>query len=344
VFTRRTRIVMLSAAILALGVSGCSSDGPSQDSADDAPRPAPSPAGYPVTIESALGTAEIPAEPQRVVTIGQGSADTATALGVVPVGIEADLWGGDDDGYQPWLREAIEDAGDELPTVFTGQPELDIDAIVALEPDLILAPQSGITQADFDVLNELAPTVAYPGQAWSTPWDTQIEMIGQALGRDNAAAALVDDIDARFADAAAEHPEFDGVTFAYIYTGEPGSLGVFQADEPRAAFLSGLGLTIDPVIAEQPITDGTASSVLGLENADLFDDTDLIFSWFSDQEQQAEIEAQPLYSHIPAVERGSYVVSYDRQFVTASSLLTPLSVPWAIDRYADEIEDAVNQL
>ncbi|WP_222851428.1 ABC transporter substrate-binding protein [Phytoactinopolyspora mesophila] len=345
----RTRIAVLTSILVVLGGTGCTSDDASGEAATDntaaetqgAGQPQ---SGYPITIESTLGTAEIPAAPERVVTIGQGSADTAVALGVVPVGVEADPWGGDEDGYQPWLRATIEAAGDELPVAFAGQPELDIDAVVALEPDLILAPQSGIPQADFDILNELAPTVAYPGQAWSTPWDTQIELIGQALDRADDAAALIEDINGEFTQAAAEHPEFEDITFAYIYTGEPGSLGVFQADEPRSAFISGLGLTIDPAIAEQPMTEGTASSVLGLENADLFDETDVVFSWFNDENQQAEIEAQPLYAQIPAVERGSYVVSYDRQFVTATSLLTPLSVPWVIDRYAAYIEEAVSKL
>lgn len=330
-------VATLATATLAL--AGCGSE-----DAETASTQTSADGDFPVTIESALGSATIEEPPERVVTIGQGSADTAVALGVVPVGVEEDLWGGDEDGYQPWLRAAVEEQGEELPTTFTVQPDIDMDAIVELAPDLILAPQSGLTQDQFDVLNDLAPTVAYPGDPWSTPWDTQIELIGQALGAEDEATQLIDEIETTFADAAADNPEFDGVTFAYLYSGEPGRLGVFQPEEPRATYLMKLGLDITPVVEDLPKSEGSASSEVGLEQADLFHDVDLVFSWFSDAEQQETIESQPLYADIPAVERGSYVVSYDRQFVTATSLITPLSVPWALDEYIDRIQDAIDQL
>ena len=41
-----------------------------------------------VSIDSALGTATIEAEPERIVTLGQGSTETAIALGTTPVGME----------------------------------------------------------------------------------------------------------------------------------------------------------------------------------------------------------------------------------------------------------------
>ncbi|PJJ61625.1 iron-siderophore ABC transporter substrate-binding protein [Compostimonas suwonensis] len=297
--------------------------------------------GFPVTIASSLGSATIEQRPARVVTIGQGSADTVVALGTTPVGVEVDSWGGDGDGYQPWLREALEESGEELPALITATPEVDVEGILELEPDLILAPQSGITQADFDLLSAVAPTVAYPGDAWSTPWDEQIRIIGQALGESDDAEAIVRDIRDELRAVADQNPQFEGTTFSYLYTGEPGVLGVFQAGEPRVDILTGMGLTVDPVIAEQPVTPGTSSSLIGLERADILNDSDLVFTWFSDPDQQAAIEAQPLYAQIPAVRRGSDVVSYDRSFVTASSLITPLTVPWVLADFVPRIQDAV---
>ncbi len=47
------------------------------------------------------GTAEIDAQPERVVTLGMGSAETAIALGVTPVGMEEYPWGSDETGYLP---------------------------------------------------------------------------------------------------------------------------------------------------------------------------------------------------------------------------------------------------
>lgn len=336
---RRLRTTLTAVLTATLAIAGCAGSDPGGGAETSDP-----PGSYPITIGSALGEAVIESAPERVVTIGHGAADIAFALGVVPVGVEADAWGGDGDGYHPWFREAVEQAGEELPATFAAYPELDLDAVVDLAPDLILAPQSGITQADFDLLNELAPTVAYPGQPWSTPWDTSIELIGTALDRPDEAAGLIEEIDGQLAEAAAAHPEFAETTFAYIYTGEPGTLGVFQAEEPRATFLTKLGLRIPPEVAELPVTEGTASSMIGLENADLLDTADVVVTWFTDPEEQAQIESQALFAQIPAVERGSYVVSHDRQFVTAHSLLTPLTVPWVLDDYTGYLQDAVDHL
>ncbi|MGB7383652.1 MAG: ABC transporter substrate-binding protein, partial [Rhodococcus sp. (in: high G+C Gram-positive bacteria)] len=135
-----------------------------------------------VTIDSALGQAEITDKPERIVTLGMGSAETAIALGTVPVGVEEYPWGSDDSGYLPWIHDAITESGGELPSQFTGGAELNIEAILALEPDLILAPWSGITQQQFDALNGFAPVVAYEEKPWTITWEEQITVIGKAMG------------------------------------------------------------------------------------------------------------------------------------------------------------------
>jgi iron complex transport system substrate-binding protein len=336
--SRRTRSLALVAGLATTGLllAGCSgSPAAGTDSADTATDGA-----FPVTIQSTLGDAVIESAPERIVTIGWGSADTAIALGTTPVGVEAATWGGDADLQFPWVAEAVAAAGDELPEVFTVYPEVDIEAILALEPDLVLAPQSGITAEDFATLSEIAPTVAYPGDPWATSWDDQIEIIGQAMGKSTEATALIDDIDATLADAAAENPEFADLSYAYVYAAVPGELAFYVAGDARVDVISGLGLTLDQTVADTPITEGTFTSVVGLEQADLLDDVDVLFTWFNDEANQAEIEAQPLFAQIPAVERGSYLPNVDNQLAMASGLVTPLTVPWALDQYIPMIKEA----
>lgn len=322
-------------ATLALGLVACGTD----DSGGDGDA-ASADGTFPIEMESALGTAEIPEQPERVVTLGQGSAETSIALGVVPVGIESYEWGADDTGYLPWIHEAVTESGEELPEQFTGAADIDFEAIIELAPDVILAPWSGITQEDFDLLNDIAPTVAYPDLPWSTDWDQQIEIIGEALGKHEEATGLVTEIEDTFEQAAADHPEFADLSFSYVYTDGPGTLGVFLPDEQRVAMVRGLGLEVDPIVETFPETEGTDSALIGLENADQLSDSDLIFTFYSDAESRAEIEEQELYAAIPAIENDAVVASEDNSFVTASSLINPLTVPWTIDRYVPLIEEA----
>ncbi|GHC85170.1 iron-siderophore ABC transporter substrate-binding protein [Nocardiopsis terrae] len=338
---RRVGGIGLTAA-LALGLAACGSGDESAESTDGGAASAGG--AFPVSIESALGTAEIPDRPERVVTLGQGSAETAIALGTVPVGIESYEWGSDDTGYLPWIHEAVTESGEELPEQFAGADDIDFEAIIELAPDVILAPWSGVTQEQYDVLSDIAPTVAYPDLPWSTDWDQQIEIIGEALGQPEEAGELVVEIEERFEQAAADHPDFADLTFSYIYTDGPGTLGVFMPDEQRVAMVRRLGLEVDPVVETLPETEGTDSAVIGLENADKLADSDLVFTFYSDPETRAEIEGQDLYAAIPAIERGAVVASDDTSFVTATSLTNPLTVPWVIDRYVPLIEEAADQL
>lgn len=338
----RGRIVALTGAVAATSLllggcaSGASDDGSADASGGD---------WQTVEIEGALGTATIESEPQRIVTLGQGSTETAIALGVTPVGMEEYPWGSDETGYMPWIYEALTEKGEELPEQFTGATELDVEAILELEPDLVLAPWSGLTQEQYDELSGFVPVVAYPEQPWTIEWDQQIEIIGEALGKPDEAQGLIDDIHTQFEEA--KVPEYEGLTFSYIYNTGPGTLGVFYPEEQRAAMVQALGLEIDPVVEElrgEFDAPGTQSASIGLENADKLKDSDLIFTFYSDEASREEVTAQDLYASIPAIERGSVVAPTDQPFVTASSIINPLTVPWAIERYKPLIDEAISHL
>ncbi|MFJ7497062.1 iron-siderophore ABC transporter substrate-binding protein [Streptomyces sp. NPDC097727] len=335
---RRTLAATATAAALVLVLGGCSS---SDDGKETSGASGKSDGAFPVSIKSALGTAEIKEQPERIVTLGQGSAETAIALGHTPVGMEKYEWGSDKTGYLPWIHEAVKKSGDKLPTQFTGGEDIDFEAITELEPDVILAPWSGITQKDYDILKDIAPTVAYPDLAWSTDWDQQIDIIGKALGQTDEAKGLVSKIEKQLSDAAATRPNYKNHKFSYIYNTGPGTLGVFRPEEQRVKMLSSLGLTVDPVVNTFKETKGTDSALIGLENAEKLKDSDLLFTFYMDDKSRKEIEAQPLYAAMPAVKSGAMVYSKDNSFVTASSIINPLTVPWVIDRYLPLIDKAI---
>ena len=142
-----------------------------------------------MTLQGALGTAIIKAPPKRVVTIGLGADDLAVSLGVVPVGVSRADWGGDARHYWPWVRAAIE-ASAPLPALITEYPELDVEQIIALQPDVVLAPFSGMSAQAYAQLSRFVPVVAYPEHPFLTPVDTQIDLIAAALGKRAEADAL----------------------------------------------------------------------------------------------------------------------------------------------------------
>lgn len=325
----------LTTALLVACSSG--SDDASQDSRDDA--------FTPTTITHALGEAEITAKPERVVTLGQGSAETAIALGVTPVGTESYEWGADDSGQLPWIREAVEEEGGELPELITGGEEVSAEEIAALDPDLVLAPWSGLTQDQYDQISAVAPTVAYPEHPWTIDWEDQITTIATALGEPDRAEDLINGIEDDFAAVRDDHPEFADHDFAFIYNQGPAqNMGVFLPSEQRAAMVANLGLKTAPVVEEMKDDEvvGTDSAQFSLEDADRLNDVDLIFTFYSDDANRREMHDNPVYGNVTAIRDGAEVAPTDQSFVTASSMINPLTVPWTLERYVPMIQEALS--
>ncbi|WP_033328902.1 ABC transporter substrate-binding protein [Streptomyces yerevanensis] len=114
---------------------------------------------WPRTIEHAMGETEIESEPKRVVVLDVGELDNVVSLGLKPVGL------------------APTEGSPELPSYLkkdAGSPKnvgtinsLNLEAIAALKPDLILGSQ--LRAADkYDELSKIAPTVfsVRPGFTW----------------------------------------------------------------------------------------------------------------------------------------------------------------------------------
>ena len=142
------------AVVAVLALSACSTGPAATSSPESTSSGAASPAGssapaadaFPVTVTHALGEAVIETEPTRIATIGWTDHETLVSLGVVPVGAVKITWGGNSEGSTDWFDAAVADLGGEQPTRYDDSAGAPIEEIVALEPDLILATNSGLTQ------------------------------------------------------------------------------------------------------------------------------------------------------------------------------------------------------
>lgn len=335
---RRTNALALPAALAALALAACSStpDAPTESGA----------AGEPIVIEHAFGETEVPAGVERVATVGASTEDALLALDVVPVIMPRIVWGSEESGMYRWTEERIDELGAEPPALWDETDGIDFEAINAAEPELILAPYSGITQEDYETLSSIAPTVAFPESAWATPWRDTIRITGEALGRSDDADALLADLDQQIADAAAAHPELEGKTsmFTFITAADLGTIGYYAPDDARQAFLEELGLETAPSVVELSETVDGFYGQVSAEQADTFADVDMLFA-YGDDALLTAMQADPLLSTIPAIARGSVVLLPDATPQAAAvSPPTALSLPWALDDYAAQIAEAAAKI
>ncbi len=294
--------------------------------------------GFPVTVTHALGATEIPAAASRIATVGWGSEDVAIALGVVPVDVPTAQFGDDDgDGLLPWTHDAIVAAGAELPAQHDESDGIPYEALAASAPDLILGTNSGLDQQQFDTLSKIAPTVAYPETPWGTPWRESTRLVGEALGKADEADRLISQTEKAMADAMAAYPQVDGKTamFFWVDATDLGTISYYTPNDARVQYVKDLGFTIAPSIVELTGDSTDFVQKISAEEADKLDaDVAIVFVQGGDL---ATLQNDELLSKIPAVQRGSVVLLEDMSEIMAVSSPTVLSIPWALDDYAQRL-------
>lgn len=292
-------------------------------------------AAFPVTIDHKYGSTTIPAPPERIVTVGLTEQDVLLALGITPVGTTE--WFGEYPGaIWPWAQDKL---GDGLPEVVGDASTVNFETIAALNPDLILALYSGVTQEQYDLLSQIAPTVAQPSAYvdYGIPWQELTRTVGQAVGMAAEADALVAGVEERFAQVRAEHPEFVGAS-AVVVTPYQG-IWVYGPEDVRGRFLTSLGFTLPEGLAE--ITGAEFGGNLSLERADLLD-VDVIV-WLDADEAEGELGG-PVYQSLAVhtESREVFLDSYDDPLGGATSFVSVLSLPFLLDGLAPMLAAAVD--
>jgi iron complex transport system substrate-binding protein len=316
--------VLLAALALSGGLTAC---GGSEDDGSASAAAASSASGpFPVTIENRFGTTEIPAEPQRVVTVGFNDQDFVLALGVTPVG-ERDNLGDYDATTRPWAEELL--PAEEIPTV--GDAEIDLEAVAALEPDLIVGVYSFMDQTVYDQLSGIAPTLAQTDEYddGATPWQEQTLLIGQALGREEEAQQLVDDVQGRFQQAIEENPDFADSSMTVDLTGVGSGHYLLGRDDLRTQFFTDLGFTV-------PDT----STDVSLERLDLLEADVLAVNGYD----QADADADALLSALDVVTQDRTVLlgGYSGDVSAALGFGSPLSLPYLLEEVVPALAAAAD--
>lgn len=280
---------------------------------------------FPVTIEHKYGRTEITQRPERIVTVGLTEQDVLLALGIVPVGTTE--WFGEYPGaIWPWAQEKLGDA--PVPELVGDASTINFEKLAALKPDLILALYAGVTQEQYDLLTQIAPTVAQPGDYvdYGIPWQELTRTVGQAVGQPEEADRLVTEVETRFEQVRAEHPEFVGAT-SIVATPYEG-IWVYGGEDVRGRFLTALGFKLPEGLAE--ITGEEFGGNLSFERADLLD-VDVII-WLDADEAQGPLGG-PVYQKLPVHTEGREVFldSYDDPLGGATSFVSVLSLPFLLD-------------
>lgn len=258
------------------------------------------------TVESARGPVEVPVDPRRVATTYTDLLDVAVALGLPVAGAP----GARGSGSNPFPRFLPADrlGGATRLNVY---PEVEIEALAAVRPDLILN-----SYAEDDVLHErlsaIAPTLSIAAVPGELTWQDIVLRLADAFGRRQVGEQVVDERRelARTVREAVEAGPFAGATFATGFASADG-FSLYGADISPCPTLLELGLTPLPSAPEA----GSPTPVVSLSPERLGDlrDADVLFvtsdppagGYEPDLRSQEPLRRTALWSGLPAVTAGA---------------------------------------
>lgn len=323
---KSSKFILAIITVVMFGLIGCSS---SPDSNTDSDKTSTDDA--PVIIDTKFEEVKITQQPERIVALGWGDAETALSLGVKPIGSSDWLaFGGD--GVGPWLENAY----DTSPTMI-GTMEPDYEQIAALEPDLILDVKSSGDEERYKRLSEIATTVGVPhgGENYLTSSEDQVKMIAQALGKVEEGKTLINELDNAFKKVAKENPEFNDQTIV-IAAYDSNGFGAYVEGDARIDFATRLGFKTKDEI--EALDDNNFFISLADEQLEILDaDLTIVLPIWTDPN---EITNNELYQKIPSVVDGRSLI-LEEDMSNAFSTGTIPALLWTIENLTPQLKTAI---
>lgn len=297
-----------------------------------------------IVLDHAFGQTILDKKPERVATIAWGNHDVALALGIVPVGLSKANYGvSADKGVLPWTEEKIKELNGKA-NLFDDLDGLNFEAISNSKPDVILAGYSGITKEDYDTLSKIAPVAAYKSKPWQTLWRDMIRIDSKALGMEKEGDELIKNTEDRISKELEKHPEIKGkikgkkVLFTMINAADTSKFWIYTSKDPRANYLTDLGLVFPESLKEFESEDSFAKEI-SAEEANKINDADVIITYGDDKTLEA-LQKDPLLGKINAIKNGAVAVIPDNTPLAASCTPTPLSINYTIEEYLNLLGNA----
>ena len=237
---RRRLLSLMSSAVLAAGLPRLAL--PAAEAATPELGSTAPDGVFPRTVRHWAGSTAIGQPPKRVAVLSTGQADGLLTLGVVPAGATRDDRGALISDYLLQAYPEHKAALSQVMDLGTRQ-SADVEAVAALQPDLILVNRTATPPAILAQYQRIAPTVVTRGTGFH--WRADFVLLADALGKREAAERWLRDFVQRgqtfgrwFAARKAQH---DGADSARQKVAGSDGLSTGRANTTRDAATSSQG-------------------------------------------------------------------------------------------------------
>lgn len=279
-------LAMTSIFVLIVGLVGCSNENKTTEST-------------PSNVEERIitdvkGEVSIPVEPQRMVDIS-GASDILSLLGYDVIGTA------NSDGYDyTKLPTYLEDVLKNAKILgYSMLAEMDVEAIIALEPDVIVI--STVQEKMYDQLSKIAPVVMI--EMKQVDWKEDFMHVANVFGKEEEATTWINHYLDKAAAVGDQIKATYGENSTYLsFLASAGSLFIFDQAGLGSVLYDDLGLTKPAGMPEQEDISLPVVSLEGLAEIN----SDYIFAIGTDEDLQT-LTASSIWNGTEAVKAGNVV-------------------------------------
>ncbi|WP_414163095.1 Fe2+-enterobactin ABC transporter substrate-binding protein [Superficieibacter sp. BNK-5] len=262
-------------------------------------------ADWPRQIADSRGTQTLDHKPLRIVSTSVTLTGSLLAIDAPVIASGATTPNNrvaDDQGFlRQWGKVAKQR---QLARLYIGEPSA--EAVAAQMPDLILISATGGDSALtlYDQLSAIAPTLVINYDDKS--WQALLTELGNITGQEKQAAARIAEFDRQLATVKQQMTLPPQPVSALVYTAAAHSANLWTADSAQGKLLQQLGFTLAtlPAGLHTSQSQGKRHDIiqLGGENLAAGLNGQSLFLFAGDQKDADAIYANPLLSHLPAVQ------------------------------------------
>lgn len=247
-----------------------------------------------IKVTDVRGEVEIPENPERIVDLS-GNSDILSILGYKVIGTaNSDAY--DYTKFPTYLEDTLE--GAEI-LGYSMQDTMDVEAIMNLEPDLIVI--STVQEKMYDQLSEIAPTVMIQLEALN--WKEDVKALAKVFNREDVANTWLEN----YAKKAKEvgdtiKKEYGNDTSYLSFLASGGQFYVFDGAGFGSVLYEDLGLSKPAGMPEQTDISLPVVTYEGLAKIE----SDYIFLIGTDEDVKL-LEENAIWNGLPAVKEGKVV-------------------------------------
>ncbi|MEV0378963.1 iron-siderophore ABC transporter substrate-binding protein [Nonomuraea sp. NPDC050643] len=243
------------------------------------------------TVKHAMGETKVPMTPKRVIVLDTDKLDTMVSLGLTPVGAAQAQ---QNQAWPKYLGSALSNTK----AVGTLQ-QLNIEAIMALKPDLILGTK--FRQATFyDKLSKIAPTVFT--ERVGITWKENFLLDAEALGKKDQAQQLLSSYETRAKEVGAKFSKLQVSIVRFM----PTEIRMYGPESFSGIVVGDAGVP-RPEVQQLAAQEDKRFGKLSQENIAQADADAVFYTAYGEAaaKSQATVTGGPLWKNLKAVKSGN---------------------------------------